>query len=159
MATAVGAPPTPKSRGMTWGDFCPYNKWEELNGFARSKYFKDQTTGKEYIFPKGKFRIVTQLSFPILVPVAGLCNIAYRIYKLVCVNFFFKKEGEPYNLSARLIESGKDVTKLVCAPIAVVLLELFTLYSFIRFLDGSKLIHNIEELAWGDAPDPIRILP
>lgn len=144
-------------RSIVLGDFCPFNRWTDVGNLydgdhTRRSYFKDETTGRIYLFPKEHLAISKALyPFSSCVGIInGVYNIGYRIYKLVYLNFFGNRpeENGRYHFSARAIESGKDLARLIATPIAIALEILLPFYAWVRLYDAYKLLASTERLVY-----------
>ncbi len=154
-------------------DFQPYNrwtpkkngeKWEEDNS---PKYLIDQSTGRLYLNEsKGVVRFkcfLLTVGTPFVHSIAGICNIALRIFRLV--TFYHLRRDKPeeksYAFTARLGDAVKDLLRVVIQPIAIFGLELSAIYGLFRPYDGRKLYASIERAQYGNfilapcfQPDP-----
>lgn len=155
-------------------DFRPVNTWKPEengekwgNGNNKSKYLVDQTTGRRYWNEsKGCVRskcVLLALGTPFVHPFAVICNVVYRILKLISFSHFWMPKTGKYNFKARLAEAGKDLLRIAISPIALVGLELSSLYGIIRPYDARKLYASFERLTYNHfimapcfQPDPTR---
>ncbi len=150
---------------VTFRDFQPINNWTLESGGERCscevhrgqpKFLIDQTTGRKYYNqPEEEVRyrcFVLALATPIVYSIISVANIARRILNLVTLShFWIEKEGETkYSLLERLADAGKDILRIVAAPVSIVGLELASLYGWFRPYDGRKLYASIERATYGE---------
>lgn len=140
---------------VTTGDFFPYNKWKvETNGpkflSGEPANLIDQTTGLKYRNEsKGTVRFKCALLMfgtPIVHAIASVLNLAYRILILITFSHFWFPRKEDYDLKARAMETGRDLLRVVGAPIALVGLELSAIYGIFNPYDGRKLYASFERV-------------
>lgn len=145
-------------------DFQPVNKWTpdrhgpRYQGCGGCKgepqFLKDESTGRRYLNESkgivGFKCFLLTLGTPLIHPVAGLVNIAYRVIKLVSFCHFWCPGGENYNFKGRFLRASQDLFRIIATPLAVVGLELAAIYGLIRPYDGRKLYASIERATYGN---------
>lgn len=142
---------------ITIRDFQPINTWTpditgpKWQGSEEPCYLKDESTGRSYLNEdEGIVRFkcfLLSLGTPLIQPIALICNIVYRILKLVTFSHFWvadEKEAS-YNFQARLAEAGKDLLRIVANPLSLIGLELVALYGMMFSpYDARKVYATIE---------------
>jgi hypothetical protein len=160
---------------VTWKDFFIFGSWiVDQEGIkydsGEPAHLIDQTTGRKY-WNESRSTVwckcvLLTLGTPFVHPIAGVANIAYRIFRLVSLSHFSSEESKTRSLKQRCVEAGKDVLRIGLTPFAVVALELAALYgALIRPYDGRKLYASLERALYGDfvlapcfQPNPTRHL-
>lgn len=91
------------------------------------------------------------LGTPIIQPVALIFNVAFRFIKLISFSHFWApSKAQPYSFKARLAEAGKDLLRIVAAPLALIGLLASALYGIINPHDGRKLYATLERAFYSD---------
>ena len=134
--------------GMTIKDFYPINKW--TTDPKDPGQIIDESTGKKYS-KKSPYEIrmdclwVAAVINPIFNSVDVIRNVACRALKIVSLShFWMEEEGETrYNLKNRLSKAGADFLRIVVAPLALIGIELSSIYGLARPYDGRKLYLSI----------------
>lgn len=158
--------------GITLKDFQPINRWKLDSegpqwgyGVQEPQYIIDQSTGRRY-FNESKGIVgykcfLLTLGTPFVHLPAAFINLAYRIAKVVSGSHFWAAASHTTTFKARLTEAGKDLLRIVAAPLALVGLELAAIYGMGRPYDGRKLYATIERAQYGNfilapcfQPDP-----
>jgi hypothetical protein len=157
---------------ITFRDFQAINKWTlDITGpkwdeSQEPQYIIDDATGRKYL--NEDFKVVgfkcflLTLGTPFVHSVASVCNIAYRILKLITFSHFWIKQKGEYNIIARLAEAGKDLLRIVATPLSIIGLELAAIYGAISSpYDGRKIYASFERAVYGNSilapcfqPDP-----
>lgn len=131
-----------------------WNCCKEHKGLA--KFIIDQTTGKRYL---NESRLCVRIKClmllvgtPVIHPIMAICNIAFRILKLVTFSHFWaEKDGEStYNLQERRADAKKDILRTVATPFSIIALEFAALYGVFRPYDGRKIYASLEKIIYGD---------
>lgn len=147
-------------------DFKPVNEWaiwqdgpQWKDGEDRTtgdpRYITDTITGKNYLneskaLIRFKCFLLTPVT-PFVHVIASLCNVVYRILKLVTFyHFLINKKGETeYNFKARLADAGKDLLRIITTPFSILALELAAIYGIFNPYDGRKLYASVERVTYG----------
>jgi hypothetical protein len=90
------------------------------------------------------------LGTPVVQTALLICNVAYRLFNLLTFVHFWKEHQKPCSFTARLLDFGADLLRIVAAPLALVGLELAALYGLLNPRDGRKLYATIERAEYGD---------
>ncbi len=157
---------------VTLRDFQPINTWKpDLDGQRWSdgdpKHLIDMSTGRKY-WNESKSCVgfkcfLLTLGTPIVHSIASLANVAYRIVKLISFSHFWITKGseKSYSFKERLKDAGKDLVRVITAPIVLVGLELAAIYGMFTPYNGRKLYASIERTQYGNfilapcfQPDP-----
>jgi hypothetical protein len=146
-------------------DFQPVNSWKPDPNSPDCLI--DQTTGRRYGNESaGVVRIkaiLLTLSTPFVHPIAAIANVGVKLLQLVSLSHFWYPNDQEtaYDFKGRLSDAGKDLSRIVCAPLVFVGLELAAVYGIVRPYDGRKLYASLERAEYGDAilapcfqPDP-----
>ena len=145
---------------VTFKDFQLINTWEpDVDGpcwpytGGTPKVLIDKATGRKYLNEsKGVIRNKCNLlviGTPLIHPIAAVVNVVYRILKLITLSHFWVGKELDYNFKARLGAAGKDLLRIIVAPLSLVGLELAALYGVVRPYDGRKLYASIERAIYG----------
>ncbi len=157
------------------GDFCPYNRWSEVEVHSydgqdvvsagniekitnvSKQYLMDETTGRAYLLEDpGKVRAkcaALVVFSPVIYLISSIINVAHRALKLITLDHFQirsqKEAMEPYDFKARLSEAAVDVLRISTAHISFIGLELAAIYGVFNPYDGRKLYASIERATYG----------
>jgi hypothetical protein len=162
-------------------DFQPINHWEADQNREKWKVFDhdsfsmvessdpkfiiDKTTNRKYLNDSPSTVRWKCLALIFVTPFERLFNIIWRIMKVAnFANFWLKVPGEGrYDIKARLIETAKDLFRIITTPMTLVGLELAAIYGMLRPYDGRKLYASIDRATFGTfglapcfQPDPKR---
>jgi hypothetical protein len=142
-------------------DFQPINTWKPdqtgpqwFNGneVLEPQFLIDQTTNKRYLNEShGVVRFkcfLLTIGTPLVHSIASIATIAYRALKLVTLSYFWTDTHIPFK--ARLSNAGKDLLRIVAAPLSIIGLELSCIYGLFRPYDGRKLYATIERATYGN---------
>jgi hypothetical protein len=144
---------------VTLADFQPINTWKpdrdgEKWQDGSPRYLTDMSTGRRYWNESedivwGKC-LMASVATPFLHPVAVICNIAYRILKLVSLYHFWgvRDEKGRFNFKKSITEVGEDIFKLVVSPFSLIG-EAAAIYGLYSPYDGRKLYASIERATYG----------
>ncbi len=164
---------------VTLRDFCPINRWEQdvkgekWGGYdhdkADPKFLIDKTTNRKYFNESTgcvRFKCsLLALGTPVVHAIASVCNVAYRIAKVVSLSHFWMhhEKASKCSFKARALDAGKDLLRIVTMPITLAGLELAAIYGMFRPYDGRKLYASVERATYGHfilapcfQPDPMR---
>ncbi|MEI6243041.1 MAG: hypothetical protein WCP39_06525 [Chlamydiota bacterium] len=150
---------------VTLKDFIPWNQWEITakgadggssyiyeNGKKIPEYLIDKTTGKLYWNETKKVVRVKcfllTLGTPFVHATALIINIAYRIFKLLTFSHF-RMQGH-HHFKAHLLETGKDLLRIIAAPLVFFGLELSAIYGLFTPYNGRKLYASFERAEYGN---------
>jgi hypothetical protein len=158
--------------GIILKDFCPVNSWKpdlegEKWGYGNPDpmFLIDLSTNRRY-FNEDEGTVLTKcfllsLGTPIVHSIAAICNIAYRILKLVTLSHFWIEKQEGASFRDRLSDAGVDLLRIAAAVVTVVGLELSAIYGWFCPYDGRKLYATLERAEYGNfilapcfQPDP-----
>lgn len=145
---------------VTLEDFNPLSSWEvdtdgEQWDRGGAKHVIDKATGRKYWNESEnivRFKCLLLAGGTSVVhAVAGVVNIAFRIFRLVSgYHFWPTKPGEqPRSLKERMKAAGEDLLRIFTQPIAILALELASIYGIVRPYDGRKLYASIERAQYG----------
>lgn len=153
-----------KLNGIMLRDFQPFNTWKvDENGrkwddCPEPAELIDQTTGRKYLNEsKGIVRFkcfLVTLGTPIVHTVASLINIAYRVALLVSFSHFWNIQDKQYTFKARLQDYGYDLLRIIATPIALVGLQLSSLYGVFSPYNGRKVYATFERALYGQGIHP-----
>lgn len=144
-------------------DFQPINDWkidvdgQKWESSTDPVYIIDQTTSKKYWnHSKGSIQVkcvLLTLGTPIVHPVSSTANILYRVVKIISLFHFWGEveEGKSSSLKARAKRARNDCLRVLTAPIALIGLELSSIYGVVNPYDGRKLYASIERACYGKA--------
>lgn len=149
---------------VKWKDFRLVNKWTpdvkgpcyqcRGNNKGEPQFLIDESTRRRYLNEsRGVVAFKCSLlvvGTPIVHPVAGLYNIAWRIFKLVTLSHFWWPGGEHYNFKGRALNASQDMMRILATPLAVVGLQLAAIYGLFRPYDGRKLYASLERATYGN---------
>lgn len=149
-------------------DLIPWNHWEidtkgpKWSDVDEPQFIIDKSTGRRYLNEsKGWIRFKCfwiTLGTPLIHGFMSIVNIIYRVFKtLLGGEFWFWRVGFSYNFKARIINVGIDLLRIVLTPIALLGLQLASLYGVFNPLDGRKLYTMIERCYYGE--DGFRLAP
>lgn len=116
----------------------------------------DRTTGKKYWNESkncvGAKCFALALGTLFIQPVLSVIPIAYRIVKFVSFAHFWipKQDEKSYSFKERSKDVGKDLLRVVAAPIAIIALELAAIYGVFSPYNGRKLYGSIEKNMFED---------
>lgn len=161
-------------KDLVLGDFCPWNRWEKDssehvfgNGECTEcpkhtpQMVRDMTTGRLYFNdPPSVLRlkgIGMFLFSAILHPTTLICNIAFRLFKIMTFYHFWRgifEEDEfgakkPYGLQGRLQHFVGDCLRIGLAPALLAGLFLSAIYMLIMPKDGKKLYATLVQAEYG----------
>lgn len=128
--------------------FRPCNRWVKDDDYLIDNRSKEKYLGDS---PKVKRLKCLALSFgtPILHAISTVLMVANRIAKIVTfAHFWYPDKTVPYCFTARLSAWGKDLMKVIFAPIFYLGLELSVLYGLAFPYDGGKLYASLERIAF-----------
>lgn len=146
---------------ITLKDFYPINRWKIDNDGPEYDYADgpknliDQTTKRNYRNEDlstvwCKCALLT-LGTPLVHSAALVIGITIRIARLITFFDFWKDapEKEQYDFTARLLDAGGNLLKIIFSPLIFIALEFSAIYGLIRPYDGRKLYASFERLQYG----------
>lgn len=101
---------------------------------------------------RGKFFFFATVGLPIMA-LATLVNIVFRVL-LICTFYHFwckSVKGVDYKFCARLGGLGKDLSRIIFAPLLLASIYLSAIYGLLTPLNGRKLFASFERLAYGSS--------
>ncbi|MDF1758622.1 MAG: hypothetical protein P1U74_10055 [Legionellaceae bacterium] len=151
--------------GVTTKHFLLTNTWDDLE--KDNDIFSgviDPITNNRYLLEPisttRKKHFVLFLVTPFIHTLAAIIKMSLNILKLITFYHFWKNldHVKTDHMERRKNDILRDIFHILFAPLAVILLELVTIFGMILPKNGRKLYASIERLAYGDyiLPDSIR---
>jgi len=145
---------------ITIKDFQPINHWSldrngDLSDSGEPLDLIDETTERKYRNESTqiiRFKCaLLAITVPIVHAAAACLSIAWKIMKLVTFSYFWipTRRESKYNLKERARLAGQDLGRMIAFPLAILGLELSTLYGLLCPHDGRKVYATIERAMYG----------
>jgi hypothetical protein len=130
---------TPVENGPRWGD---------VDGSPL--YISDGTPDGTFLnIDETHLRIVSGIKV-LLAPLTTIGMVAFHAFSAIAC--FFERRDEPYDFTARLIDSGITIARVVASPLSLIALEFAALYGLFMPNDGRKLYSSIERFGFDLSP-------
>lgn len=155
-------------------DFQPfYNHWEATgatiqpyDSIDQELYIKEMgliadEQGRKYLNEDPAEIRLKCLFLSLSAPIVHVFALAFNIIKISLRILFFwhfwpaEDKDKPYSIKANLIETGKDLLRIVATPLALIGMEAAAIYGMFNPLDGRKLYGSIERAMY----DSFRLAP
>lgn len=142
-------------------DFFPVNRWQLDSAGPKWRcclehrnlplFLIDGSTQRRYLNEsEGTVRLkcfLLTLGTPFVHTPAALCNVAFRVAKVVSGSHFWGEAASHESSWKRLAE---DLLRIAAAPLSIVGAELAAVYGLFRPYDGRKLYATVERAEYGD---------